>query len=242
MNSKRSPAFKLAILAARGRDDEATAARLLPAAARPPRRVGYSGELEQALRSLHEPEIIDAKREAAQRVLDTVPNDGGRFELTEDDAQAWAAAVNDVRLALGTMLDVGPEGPPGAVRPSDGGAFRRLSMADGAAGVPGARAHGQAVMSACAKNRRTMSAITDVGGIRVGHHHRIDPDVTLGAGWASGTTVVLTPPGPSAPSTAAAARPAHGRPTCSTPSTRCVTSTRWCSPAAARTGSPPPTA
>jgi L-aminopeptidase/D-esterase-like protein len=40
-----------------------------------------------------------------------------------------------------------------------------------------------------------MSAITDVGGIRVGHHQRIDPDVTLGSGWASGTTVVLTPPG-----------------------------------------------
>jgi L-aminopeptidase/D-esterase-like protein len=40
-----------------------------------------------------------------------------------------------------------------------------------------------------------MSAITDVGGIRVGQHHRLDPDVTLGAGWASGTTVVLTPPG-----------------------------------------------
>jgi L-aminopeptidase/D-esterase-like protein len=40
-----------------------------------------------------------------------------------------------------------------------------------------------------------MSAITDVGGIRVGHHHRVDPDVTLGSGWASGTTVVLTPPG-----------------------------------------------
>jgi L-aminopeptidase/D-esterase-like protein len=40
-----------------------------------------------------------------------------------------------------------------------------------------------------------MSAITDVGGIRVGHHHRIDVDVELGTGWASGTTVVLTPPG-----------------------------------------------
>jgi L-aminopeptidase/D-esterase-like protein len=40
-----------------------------------------------------------------------------------------------------------------------------------------------------------MNAITDVGGIRVGHHHRLDPDVTLGNGWASGTTVVLTPPG-----------------------------------------------
>ncbi|HKP42260.1 P1 family peptidase [Mycobacterium sp.] len=40
-----------------------------------------------------------------------------------------------------------------------------------------------------------MSAITDVGGIRVGHHHRLDSDAELGSGWASGTTVVLTPPG-----------------------------------------------
>jgi L-aminopeptidase/D-esterase-like protein len=40
-----------------------------------------------------------------------------------------------------------------------------------------------------------MSAITDVGGVRVGHHEQIDPDVVLGSGWASGTTVVLTPPG-----------------------------------------------
>ncbi|MUL83277.1 MULTISPECIES: P1 family peptidase [unclassified Mycolicibacterium] len=40
-----------------------------------------------------------------------------------------------------------------------------------------------------------MGSITDVGGILVGHHHRIDPDVSLGSGWASGSTVVLTPPG-----------------------------------------------
>src|SRR4030081_91545 len=40
-----------------------------------------------------------------------------------------------------------------------------------------------------------MSAITDVGGIRVGQNHRLDADVTLGTGWATGTTVVLTPPG-----------------------------------------------
>ncbi len=37
--------------------------------------------------------------------------------------------------------------------------------------------------------------ITDVGGIRVGHHHRLDPDASLGEGWACGVTVVLTPPG-----------------------------------------------
>ncbi|MGB8405492.1 MAG: DUF2017 domain-containing protein [Mycobacterium sp.] len=67
--------------------------------------------LNGALRSLHEPVIIEAKRQAAQRLLDTLPAGGGRFELTEEDGQAWAGAVNDVRLALGTMLDVGPDGP-----------------------------------------------------------------------------------------------------------------------------------
>jgi L-aminopeptidase/D-esterase-like protein len=40
-----------------------------------------------------------------------------------------------------------------------------------------------------------MNSITDVGGIRVGHYHRLDPDASLGAGWATGVTVVLTPPG-----------------------------------------------
>lgn len=38
-------------------------------------------------------------------------------------------------------------------------------------------------------------SLTDVGGIRVGHHHRNDADATLGSGWATGTTVILTPPG-----------------------------------------------
>jgi L-aminopeptidase/D-esterase-like protein len=38
-------------------------------------------------------------------------------------------------------------------------------------------------------------SITDVAGIRVGHHDRLDADATLGSGWACGTTVVLTPPG-----------------------------------------------
>lgn len=38
-------------------------------------------------------------------------------------------------------------------------------------------------------------SITDVAGIRVGHHHRIDDDATLGSGWACGSTVVLAPEG-----------------------------------------------
>jgi hypothetical protein len=70
-----------------------------------------SESLNAALRSLHGPEIIDAKRVAAQQLLDTVPDSGGRFELTEEGANAWIAAVNDLRLTLGVMLDIGPQGP-----------------------------------------------------------------------------------------------------------------------------------
>lgn len=44
-------------------------------------------------------------------------------------------------------------------------------------------------------------SITDIAGILVGHHHRCDDDATVvsaeepGRGWATGTTVVLAPPG-----------------------------------------------
>ena len=92
-----------------------TMKRLLPDFFRPqtahPAGSGPAESLNSALRSLHEPEIIEAKREAAQRLLDTVPPNGGKFELSEDDAHAWAAAVNDMRLALGTMLGVAQDGP-----------------------------------------------------------------------------------------------------------------------------------
>ena len=92
--------------------DNATLQRLLPNFSKPDdASQGDTDSLNAALRNLHEPEIIAAKRLAAQQLLATVPADGGRFELTEDDANAWIAAVNDVRLALGTMLDIRPDGP-----------------------------------------------------------------------------------------------------------------------------------
>lgn len=97
------------------RPEDATLARLLPDFYRQesphPAGSGTVESLNSALRSLHEPAIIEAKREAAQQLLQSLPATGGRLELTEDEANAWVAAVNDVRLALGTMLGVGPEGP-----------------------------------------------------------------------------------------------------------------------------------
>ncbi len=92
---------------------DGTMRRLLPdfVKDRADRSGGDQTEANGALRSLHEPAIIDAKIAASQRLIDTLPAGGGRVELTADDAEAWIAAVNDIRLALGTILEVGPDGP-----------------------------------------------------------------------------------------------------------------------------------
>ena len=85
--------------------DDPVLARLLPDFATD------DADLSGALRSLHEPELIAAKEAAAAVVLETLPGAGGRIELTPDQADAWLAALNDVRLALGTALDVNEDMP-----------------------------------------------------------------------------------------------------------------------------------
>jgi len=91
---------------------DATVRRLLPDFVRDQRgQVADSAASNDALRSLHEPRIIDAKVAAAQRLVDTIPDGGGRLELTEEDANIWISAVNDIRLALGTILQIGPDSP-----------------------------------------------------------------------------------------------------------------------------------
>ena len=85
--------------------DDPVLARLLPDFS--PDDAALSG----ALRSLHEPELIAAKSGAATVVLQTLPPSGGRVELDAAAADAWLAALNDVRLALGTALDVSEDMP-----------------------------------------------------------------------------------------------------------------------------------
>ncbi|MEV0147321.1 MULTISPECIES: DUF2017 domain-containing protein [unclassified Nonomuraea] len=51
--------------------------------------------------------LRDGKRADARTMLDTARP--GRTELTPEQAQAWLRALNDVRLALGTKLEVTEE-------------------------------------------------------------------------------------------------------------------------------------
>lgn len=73
----------------------------------------HARDLNGALRSLNEPEVIDAKRDAAQTVLATLPERAGTVTLTEDEARDWLTCVNDLRLALGTLLGITADLPDG---------------------------------------------------------------------------------------------------------------------------------
>jgi hypothetical protein len=75
-------------------------ARLLPD--------GYRDDPEAAgeFRKYTEPTLRSAKQQAAREMLDTLPDSGGRIQLSAEQAQAWLKALNDVRLALGVRLDV----------------------------------------------------------------------------------------------------------------------------------------
>ena len=63
------------------------------------------------LRSLHEPDLLDRKVGVAAVVLETCPPHGGDLKLTLEQADAWLAALNDVRLALGTAIEVSEDMP-----------------------------------------------------------------------------------------------------------------------------------
>ena len=80
--------------------DDPVLARLLPD--------GYRDDPDAAeeFRKYTEPGLRSTKQQAALQMLDTLPDSGGRIQLTSEQAQAWLKALNDVRLALGVRLDV----------------------------------------------------------------------------------------------------------------------------------------
>ncbi len=92
--------------------DDRVLARLLPDFHRD------DAMLSGGLRALHEPELLAVKDGVAGVVLDTCPAQGGRVRLSDEQAHAWLAALNDVRLALGAVLDV-TEDMPDELPPDD---------------------------------------------------------------------------------------------------------------------------
>ncbi|RDI62959.1 uncharacterized protein DUF2017 [Nocardia pseudobrasiliensis] len=93
--------------------DDPRLARLLPEfhRAEPGSPDAERAGLNNALRSLHEPDIIESKVAAGAIVLETLPAEGGKIVLTPEQADAWLIALNDVRLALGTALGVDADTP-----------------------------------------------------------------------------------------------------------------------------------
>jgi Domain of unknown function (DUF2017) len=75
-------------------------ARLLPD--------GYRDDPDSAgeFRKYTELSLRAVKYESAQMMLDSLPEAGGKLQLSPDQAQAWLKSLNDVRLALGTKLGV----------------------------------------------------------------------------------------------------------------------------------------
>ena len=78
-------------------------ARLLPDA--------YSDDPEAAgeFRKYTEPALRSAKYEVGRQLLETLPEAGGRIQLSKEEALSWLKALNDVRLALGVRLGVTEE-------------------------------------------------------------------------------------------------------------------------------------
>jgi hypothetical protein len=64
-----------------------------------------------ALRSLHEPAIVEEKQENISFVLGVLNDARSEIVLSDSGAESWLSAVNDVRLVLGSRLEVTEDTP-----------------------------------------------------------------------------------------------------------------------------------
>lgn len=60
-------------------------------------------------RRFTEGELRSGKTANAELIRQSLPAGGGSVLLDDEQAAAWLSALNDMRLALGTALDVGPD-------------------------------------------------------------------------------------------------------------------------------------
>jgi hypothetical protein len=86
--------------------DDHVVARLLPD--------GHRGDPELAAdyRELTESSLRSGKADDLATVRATLPEGGGEVRLDADQAGAWLRSTNDLRLALGTRLDIADDTEP----------------------------------------------------------------------------------------------------------------------------------
>ena len=86
--------------------DDPVIARLLPD--------GHRGDPEAAAdyRELTEASLRSGKADDLAMVRATLPDGGGEVRLDADQAAAWLRTTNDLRLALGTRLDITDDTEP----------------------------------------------------------------------------------------------------------------------------------
>jgi hypothetical protein len=86
--------------------DDPVMVRLLPD--------GYRGDPEVAAeyRELTESSLRSGKADDLATVRATLPDGGGEVRLDVEQAAAWLRSTNDLRLALGTRLDISEESEP----------------------------------------------------------------------------------------------------------------------------------
>ena len=85
---------------------DAVVARLLPAGHR------SDPEIAADYRELTESTLRSGKADDLATMRATLPADGGEVRLAADQAAAWLRGTNDLRLALGTRLEITDDSEP----------------------------------------------------------------------------------------------------------------------------------
>ena len=94
--------------------------RLFPPAYSDPSHVAFQDEY----RRLMQEDLVERRRAECRVVMESAE----ATELTEEQLLAWSRAINGIRLALGTYLDVSEDDPPRPPETTEESAYHWLSF------------------------------------------------------------------------------------------------------------------
>ncbi len=94
--------------------------RLFPPAYSDPTHVA----LQDEYRRLMQEDLVERRRAECHVVIESAE----ATQLTEEQLMAWSRAINGIRLALGTYLDVSEDDPPRTPQTTEESAYQWLSF------------------------------------------------------------------------------------------------------------------